>query len=86
MTRLRDVLELTVIFNNIAVWAATTFRSWVSRRVAQWMSLFPPDLAEGEEDEQIDDLGVRIGNLRISRTGSFKVDGSSETLRGPNIG
>ena len=77
MTRLRDVLELTVIFDKIAAVAATTFRGWVSKRVAQWMSLFPPDLAEGtEEDEQIEHIGRRIGNLRISRTDSFKPNSS----------
>jgi hypothetical protein len=54
--------------------------------VAQWMSLFPTDLAEGEEDEEIGDLGVRIGNLRISRTSSFQVNGSSKTLDGPTTG
>jgi len=86
VTRLRDCLELTVIFDKIAAGAATTFRSWVSKKVAQWMSLFPPDLAEGEEDEQVHDLGVRIGNLRISRTDSFKVNGSSKSLGGPIIG
>lgn len=86
MTKLRDVLELTVIFDNIATWAATTFRSWISKRVSQWMSLFPSDLAEGEDEDQIDDLEVRIGNLRISRTSSFKVNGSNKPLAGPVIG
>jgi len=78
MTRLRDVLELTVILDKIAAVAATTFRGWVSKRVAEWMSLFPPDpAAEGtEEDEQIEHIGRRIGNLRISRTDSFKLNRS----------
>ncbi|KAK3390636.1 hypothetical protein B0H63DRAFT_121135 [Podospora didyma] len=79
MTRLRDIVELTVIFKKIAAWSTTTFRNWISTRVAGWASRFPQLSAEGEDDEQLEALEVQIGKLRISRTNSFGVNKSSKT-------
>ncbi len=79
ITRLRDVLELTVIFDKIATWAVTMFHSWISSRVLQWMALFPKIPADEEDDGQLEDLSIRVGKLRISRTNSFRVNGSSKS-------
>jgi hypothetical protein len=72
MTRLRDVVELKAIFGHLSTWAASEFRNGLSNYVTQWMSRFPSTSLDEDEDEEIESLTKRIGNLKISRTNSLR--------------
>lgn len=81
MTRLRDVVELKVIFNNISTWAASAFRNWVSDRVVEWRSRFPSTSSDEDEDEDIVSITTRVGKLKISRTNSLGIGNQLSVAR-----